>query len=413
MQAPRIEMIPLKSAVCSDAPITLDVLVRIIPPLPEVHFLRPPINLALVLDHSGSMAAGRKMEFARDAASYAVQQLLPTDRVGVTIFDDTVQTIVPNAPALDKPGIIRRIAAVQPNGSTALHDGWKEGGRQVSQHRLAGGLNRVLLLSDGLANVGLTDPGAIAAEVGSLAEGGVSTTTMGVGVDYNEDLMEAMARSGDGNYYFIESPRQLADIYQTELQGLMATLGQKLSLGVEPQQGVQVIEVLNDFDTTRAGRLMLPNLIVGMPIGVLVRLGVPPQRSGSELGQFRLAWDDPRRAGRQTLRAAPDPLPAVSKARWDALPADPVVQEHVALLRAARAKQDAALALKRGDMGTTKAMVAQSRLLASSVMSSPETEKELEDIARIEDSLERGDVGKFNKLAKFQSWLRGRGRPSS
>src|SRR5438093_1188193 len=127
MPASPIELIPLKPAACSDAPITLDLLVRITPPQPEVHFLRPPMNLALVLDHSGSMASGRKMASAREAAAFAVQQLLPTDRLSVTIFDDAVETVVPNGPVQDKASIVRRINAIQPDGSTALHAGWKEG----------------------------------------------------------------------------------------------------------------------------------------------------------------------------------------------------------------------------------------------------------------------------------------------
>jgi Ca-activated chloride channel family protein len=412
MPAPQIELIPLKPAACSDAPVTLDLLVRITPPQPDVHFLRPPLNLALVLDHSGSMAAGRKMAHAREAAAFAVQQLLPVDRLSVTIFDDEVETIVPNAPVLDKAAILRRIEGIQPDGSTALFAGWKGGGEQALRHRLDDGVNRVLLLSDGLANVGLTDPGAIAGQVKALAGRGVSTTTLGVGVDYNEDLMEAMARGGDGNYYFIESPRQLADIFQTELQGLMATVGHQVRLGVEPQHGVRVVDVLNDFDTTPAGLLMLPNLIVGAPIGVLVRLSVPPMSRASDLIQLHLAWEEPGHSGRQSVRVLLS-LPTLPKARWEALAADPIVQEHVALLMAARAKQEATRALDRGDMRTTMALVARSRQLASSVLSSPQTEKELEDIAAIEATLERGDVGTFNKLAKFQRWLRGRGRPSS
>ena len=234
MNMPRIELIPGRPAVCSDASVVLDVLVRITPPQPEVHFPRPPLNLALVLDRSGSMAGGKKMPFAREAAAFAVKQLLPTDRVSVTIFDDVVETIVPGGPAADKPALVRRIEQIQPRGSTDLHGGWAEGGRQAEAGLVAGGVNRVLLLSDGLANVGVTDPNTIAAEARGLAARGVGTTTLGVGDDYNEDLMEAMARAGDGNYYYIESPVQLVDIFQTELQGLMATLGQKVSLGLEP-----------------------------------------------------------------------------------------------------------------------------------------------------------------------------------
>src|SRR4051812_12045003 len=153
MTDPLIELIPGKRAVCSDAAITLDVLVRITPPQPEVHFPRPPLNLALVLDRSGSMAMGKKMPFAREASTFAVLQLLATDRVSVTIFDEEIEVLVPGGPAADKPEVVRRIGRVQPRGSTNLHGGWAEGGRQAEAGLVAGGLNRVLLLSDGLANV--------------------------------------------------------------------------------------------------------------------------------------------------------------------------------------------------------------------------------------------------------------------
>ena len=95
MNMPRIELIPGRPAVCSDATVVLDVLVRVTPPLPDVHFPRPALNLALVLDRSGSMAGSKKMPYARDAAAFAVRQLMPTDRVSVTVFDEEISTIVP------------------------------------------------------------------------------------------------------------------------------------------------------------------------------------------------------------------------------------------------------------------------------------------------------------------------------
>lgn len=288
MKLPRIEITPLRPAICSDAPITLNVLIRITPPEPDEKVQRPALNLGLVIDHSGSMGGRNKMNFAREAATFAVQQLLPTDRVSVTIFDDKIQTLVPNTLAEDKSRIIDLIRSIEPDGSTDLHGGWKEGANQIGQNLLRGGLNRVILLSDGLANVGETNSDAIATDVNRAAKEGVSTTTMGVGDDYNEDLMEAMAVSGDGNYYYIELPKQLTDIFQTELKGLMATSGSAVSLGIEPQNGVNVADVLNDFDRLPTGRFKLPNLVAGSPILAVVRLNVPPIRPKRRLGKPRL-----------------------------------------------------------------------------------------------------------------------------
>ena len=411
MPIPELDVVPLRRAVRSDMATALDVLIRIGPPAPEIHFMRPPINLGLVLDHSGSMSGGKKMTHAREAAVFAVEQLQPTDRVSVTIFDDTVKTIVPNTPATDRAGVIQLLRGVRPGGSTALHAGWAEGGEQVFRHRIDEGMNRVVLLSDGLANVGLTDPNAIAAEVKALSRKQVGTTTMGVGSDYNEDLMEAMAGAGDGNYYYIEDPRQLPDIFQTEMQGLMATSGQKVSLGLEPQNGVTVSDVLNDLEKNGRGRLMLSNLIAGIPISVVVRLNVPPFGSTGDLCHFRLAWDDPKGGPRQSHRVSLS-LPAVPAEQWGCLPDDHAVLEQVALLMAARAKKEAIQALDRGDMAGTRACLADAMFLTASAPLTMGTAHELDEIAKLETELDGGDLKKFRKQSLWQRYKRGRGETS-
>jgi Ca-activated chloride channel family protein len=420
MSQPTIELIPAKPAVCSDASITLDVLIRITPPKPEVYVQRPPLNLALVLDRSGSMQGAKKMANARDAAIFAVRQLLPTDRVSVTIFDSEVETVVANTPAADKTGIERKIRQIEPRGSTDLHGGWLEGARQARGGQVDGGLNRVLLLSDGLANMGVTEPNAIAADVRGMVAKGIGTTTLGVGADYNEDLMEAMARAGDGNYYYIESPVQLTDIFQTELEGLMATVGQKVSLGLEPEAGAGVVvaDVLNDFDKVATGRLMLPNLIVGMPIQVVVRLSIPPQGGGKFLAPLavRFAWDAPKGKGgkvvRQTLRARLDPLPALALAVFSDRPSDPTVLEQEALLMIARAQKEAALALDRGDRVTTLEHLALARGYTADLAMSPYIEAELSALDEIEAAVDEGNDAHATKSAKSRSYLRRTSRSS-
>ena len=204
MSLPQIELIPLRFVVCSDRYSNIDLIVKIFTPTNTAQVNLPGLNLGFVIDRSGSMS-GKKIEFAKRAVSYAMQHLQPNDRVSITIFDDRVKTIVPSTWAIEKASIKQQTEKIRPRGATALHAGWVEGATQVSMNLREEYLNRVILLSDGMANVGETNPDTIAIDVHGLEQRGVSTTTMGLGDDYNEDLMEVIARSGNGNYYYIEN----------------------------------------------------------------------------------------------------------------------------------------------------------------------------------------------------------------
>ncbi len=413
MSTPKIELIPGRPVVCADASITLNVLIRITSPQPEVHFPRPPLNLALVLDRSGSMDGANKMPFAREAAAFVVTQLLPTDRVSVTIFDDRVETIVANTLAVDKHAILRMIERIVPRGSTDLHGGWQAGASEAESNRVAGGVNRVLLLSDGQANVGVTDANALSQASREQAARGVSTTTLGVGNNYNEDLMESMAKAGDGNYYYIESPRQLVDLFQTELQGLMATTGHAVSLGLEPTDGVTVVDVLNDFDKVPTGRFQLPNLVIGMPLLVVVKLNVPPQSAMVSPLAIRLAYNVPRSAERNVIHARLDAMYPVPLEAWNRCAVDPEAAEAEALLMVARAQKEASRSLERGDFETSLNWVVVARSHAQSVPASDSTMSELAAIDEIEVALHRRDDLHMRKLAKYRAYGRSRNRPEA
>jgi Ca-activated chloride channel family protein len=399
---PSIELIPMHGAIAANQPVTMDVLVRIMPPAVEVNRHRPPLNLSLVIDRSGSMH-GQKMDYARKAASFAVENLLPCDLISVVLFDDRIETLVPSTLATDKQAILKKIRHVHSRGSTALHGGWVEGGTQVSQYLNDEQLNRVIVLSDGLANVGETRPDVIATDVHGLAQRGVSTTVLGIGEDYSEDLMEAMARSGDGNFFHIESPDQLPDIFETELSGLSATLGQRVSLGLEAQNGVRVMDLLNDLDQTSAGRYKLPNLIVGSPINVVMRLQIPALKQDCKVLQVRLAWDDPKQPGRQVLRAALT-LPVVSPEQLSDFPENPAVQEQVALLMGARARREAMQFSDVGDYDSARRSLRRVRMEIQAAPASPIMEEERDLLDLLAADYESGNIAKARKLSSAQAF---------
>jgi Ca-activated chloride channel family protein len=413
VQPPRIELIPARPAVCRDTATILELLVRITPPLPEIHILRPPINLGIVLDRSGSMGEGQKMEHAREAAIFAVRQMLPTDRVSVTAFDDQIETVAPSALVTDKADLVAKIRRIGPRGSTALHGGWAGGAQQVLEHVAWQGLNRVLLLSDGLANAGLTDSGAICGEVRGMATREVSTSTIGVGKDYNEDLLGAMALAGAGNYYYVESPVQLADIFQTELQGLMGTTGRNVELTVRPGPGVTLTEVLTELERGSSGQIKVPDLVSDMPISILIRLSIAAQSRAAELGRFHLAWDPTGETarGRQEHEVGLT-LPCVAVHEWEKMPLDPAIQEQLALLMATRARDEYREALQRGEVANAQSILDRIRAMISSAPETSETRAELQNWATTEELLKLGQLGSSSKMAHFMAHQRKQGRSS-
>lgn len=405
----KFKLVPLRAAIQSDASTQLFVLVRVIPPQLEMKGERPRLNLGLVLDRSGSMQ-GEKMRHAKAAAMFAIHQLQKEDRVAVTIYDTKVETIVPSTLATDKADIARRVQAVEARSMTALHDGWLEGGVQVSSHLESGRLNRVLLLTDGLANEGETNPDRICSDVQGLAARGVSTSTLGVGLDYNEDLLEAMARSGDGNYYFIESAADLERIFSGELQGLMATIGRKVSLGCKMKSGGKM-EILNDLEFTETGRAMLPNLIAGAPVEIVFELQIPKTRQtdSHDICEFRLAYDN-ENGERVTLRETLS-LPVVESRIWKALPEDETVRHQIAHKQATRLRRAAVQEMERGDIAAAQThLLSHEMLVREDAASAAWMEEELSEVRELQQNLESGETARALKVGKYASYRKSRSR---
>lgn len=408
MKLPEIQLIPLREAISSERSTTLDILIRIIPPELEETIQRPTLNIGLVIDRSGSMQ-GEKIEYARQAACYAVQQLLPTDRVSVTIYDDRIETLIPSTLAIQKVNMVRQIQQIQARNMTALHEGWVQGGVQVSQYLNSQHLNRVILLSDGLANVGETNPDVICHDVQGLAKRGVSTSTMGVGQDYNEDLMATMARSGDGNYYYIQSPEQLPNIFNQELQGLATTIGTTVTLGIEPQAGVEIAEMLNDLDVNSQGRFKIPNLVVGNPLEIAVRLKIPAMSQTTDLCYFRLAWNNPKQQERQVIRQTLR-LPSVSSEQLEELPFNTEVRQQVALLMSARAKKEAVRLVDSRDYASASQVLQNAKQQMLEQDDLPLMFAEAEALTDLDTQLQAREIAVTRKLAFTQMAHRAAGR---
>ena len=301
---------------------------------------------------------------------------------------------------------------MQCGGSTALHPGWVEGATQVASHLERGALNRVLLLTDGHANAGETDPKRICKDVKGAAQRGVSTTTLGVGRGFNEDLLSAMANAGDGNYYFIESAADFSRIFAAEMSGLMATFGQTVSLGLEPQNGAEVSDVLNDLEQNPLGRYQLANLVGGNTLEVAAILQIPrlAEREG-DVCHVRLAWSAPGETERHVLRATLA-MRGVSRDAWEELPRDERVRDAISILQGARVRDEVHDFLARGDLKSARAGATKLRdHYAAAPLCAPAMASAEEDsLTELESHLEAGDAVLAAKKSKMRAYEQRRSR---
>lgn len=224
------------------AALKANILLRFRADIPESP--RRNLNLSLVIDRSGSMA-GAPLHHALKAAESVVDQLEPEDTLSVVVYDDAVDTPVSPQPVTDKATLKAAIGRVRAGGITNLSGGWLKGCDYVKTHFDPQKINRVLLLTDGHANMGIQDPQVLTSTAGQKAEEGVVTSTLGFAQGFNEDLLIGMARAANGNFYFIQSIDEATEVFSIELDSLRAVVGQNLVVTLELANGVSLIDTLS------------------------------------------------------------------------------------------------------------------------------------------------------------------------
>lgn len=247
---------------------------------------RAPINLALVIDRSGSMH-GEKLRYVQQAACYVLDQLGARDQVAVIAYDDTVQTVAPSTLLHEtaRETLKAAINALRPGGSTNLSGGWLEGCRLLAEHSGGAKVSRTLLLTDGLANHGITDVEELTKHARELRRRGVATSTFGVGLDFNEQLLELIAEHGGGQFAYIERPDQIPSFFRRELGDLLAVVAREAVLTLHVPKGVAV-EVLGNLAHERVGetvRVFLGDMVAGEQRAVYTRVLTPPDAPGTSV----------------------------------------------------------------------------------------------------------------------------------
>ncbi|MEY2466975.1 MAG: Ca-activated chloride channel [Verrucomicrobiota bacterium] len=252
---------------------------------------RTPLNIAVVLDRSGSMT-GAKLEKAKQAATQLVDRLNRNDVFSFVVYSDSARVVVPAQRVEDKQALKERIASIEADGSTALYSGVKTGADQIQDYFSAKRINRVILLSDGLANVGPSSPRDLRRLGHELANRGISVTTIGVGDDYNEDLMAGLAEASDANYYYVKDTEKLPQIFAKELGELLTVAAREVRIEIICPDGVRPIGFIGRderFENQRA-TVKLNQFVLGQDRYLFLRCVV--HEAKPEIARVKISYVD-------------------------------------------------------------------------------------------------------------------------
>jgi Ca-activated chloride channel homolog len=268
--------------------------------------LRPPVNLALVIDKSGSMAGDRIIK-AREAALEAVRRLAPDDLVALVVYDTQVRTLVPAQRVGDGRRLRDAICEIEAGGNTALYGGVTRGAAELRRHlEDERYIKRIILMSDGLANVGPSSPVELGRLGTSLLREGISVTTIGLGLGYNEDLMTRLAQCSDGNTYFVEHSADLPRIFAAELGDVLSVVARRIVIEIEFPRGVRPIGFVGRDGVIRGqiAEFSLNQLYGGQEKFALLEVEVSPGAAGAEreIARARVTYENAlnQRAGTLT-----------------------------------------------------------------------------------------------------------------
>jgi len=388
---------------------------------------RAPLDVAFVLDRSGSMA-GEKLPLVKRAVDVAVGFLRDEDRAALITYDHIVSIVHPLQPATGRAKVALRLAlhGVDAGGSTDLGGCWLAGCRELSDAPPAGSdapngaapahrLRRALLLTDGQANVGMVDPAELTAHAHELRKRGVGTATLGVGLGFDERLLAGLAEAGGGSFRFAAGPAELPAFFAHELRELLTIAAAGLTLELTLPAGTDV-DLVNAFPAERDGdhlTVALGELPAGGALDLVLRLRVPTGRLGDAHHlRLDLAWSDPAADARRSLSVDPDPLiVAADEAAVETVAPDPLVAERAAL-QLATAERRAALALDRaGRHSESRAGMHRAVAMLQAAPLSAEVREDLALTVRFAATAAEGAYGELDyKQGAFHNARRARGR---
>ncbi|MBI3186010.1 MAG: VWA domain-containing protein [Myxococcales bacterium] len=339
---------------------------------------RAPVSLALVLDRSGSMS-GFKLQRAKQAARQLVSQLGDEDQLAIVQYGSDVRTLpLTPATAEGRAKMLRTIDRIYDDGGTNIGAGLKAGRAQLQAAAgiCEGGacpahrdITRLILISDGQPTEGVTSERGLTQLARSIREEGITVSALGVGADFNEDLMQRIAEVGSGSYGYIQDASRLASVFQMDLRQAGTTVAREVKLSLELPTGVELGDVLG-YRFQRAGNRVevpLPDFASGQLERLVVRLSVDAQVVGQAVDVVRLelGYSDLLRNGPGRRMAQLSAM--VTQRREEVL----AHRDREAVIRATRAQsgdnyRKAAELVSRGEPAKAQQLIRQNEALFDS-----------------------------------------------
>ena len=256
---------------------------------------RTPLNLALVLDCSGSMGDRDKMSYLKQSLMVFLPSLQPDDLVAIVGYSDSAWVVRKAQPVGDGAWIRQTVDSLVPGGSTNLHGGMILGFEEANRNFDIRRNNRVILLTDGIANVGVTNPDRIAADALSYNQDGIYLSTIGLGLDMNDQLLSTLARQGRGAYHFVDSAQEMDKVFRVEVEGLVERVANDVRVSIKPASGVQLTTVTGfEGSPPRGGaQVVLQDMGAGDSQVLIARLQISPSALGARpIAEVTLSYTD-------------------------------------------------------------------------------------------------------------------------
>ncbi|MDT8394939.1 MAG: VWA domain-containing protein [bacterium] len=373
---------------------------------------RPPLNLALVLDRSGSMGEEGKMEHVLQAAHMLVDRLGPDDILTIVTYNNRVHVPVSACRVTNRWKLHRIIDEIRAEGRTFLSGGLEEGFRQAKRQRRKGTISRVVLLSDGLANVGVTDIGQLRRRASSMYEDGVSVSTFGMGYDFDEDLLASMANGGGGSYHYLSRPGDIVAALTREFNMMARTSASGVEIIIRPLGGAR-FETAPGHSWKLEGSsavIGLGDVSAGETRTLMAKLNVPTGRIGNqEVAEVSVRYTDPAsgKVFRESTEAVS--LAVIDDPRRYRESFDAGVQEKKAVIETNVLMEEAARKVDGGDRAGAMSIIrkAVGALMAAPSPEAPAVKMEMERIKTYSDKLDDLDTmapGKVREMQKDQKY---------